>query len=139
MFVLEVIYAVAIFFSNPINLFPVYEIIYKMKWVETKLKGFTPKKQFYWKFFMRVIVMMICFFICYFVPNFINFLSFVGSFLFPILGIYIPVLLNYSYFKRKGDLTLKRKVLLIALLVVSGIIFTFCTIDSLTKKHQTDQ
>lgn len=73
-------------------------------------------------------VMLVCFIICYFIPNFINFLSFVGSFLFPILGIYVPTLLNYSYFKRKGNLTLKRKVFLITLMSVCFIMFSISTL-----------
>lgn len=44
MFILEVIYATAIFFSNPINLFPVYESLYKVKYIEKKLKESSDRK-----------------------------------------------------------------------------------------------
>lgn len=37
MFILEVFYACAIFFSNPINLFPIFESIYKTKTIENIL------------------------------------------------------------------------------------------------------
>lgn len=137
MFLLEVFYATAIFFSNPINLFPIYESLYKLKPIEKWLNVMNDKKKFLAKFLIRLIIVFICFFICFFIPNFINFLSFIGAFLFPILGIYIPVLLNYSYFKRKGKLTTKRKIYLFTFLIVSVIIFTICTIDSVMNEHDT--
>jgi len=84
---------------------------------------------------MRIGVMTLCFMICFFIPNFINFLSFVGSFLFPILGIYIPVLLNYSYFKRKGALTLRKKIVLLSVMIVCAVLFTCSTIQSLVTNH----
>jgi len=44
MFFLEIIYATSIFFSNPINLFPIYESIYKFKGVEEKIGKLTKGK-----------------------------------------------------------------------------------------------
>ena len=91
MFVLEVIYATAIFFSNPINLFPVYESLYKLKRLDKYLEGASSRKKFWTKFFIRVTIVLLCFITCLLVPSFINFISFVGSFLFGIIGLYIPV------------------------------------------------
>lgn len=102
MFVLEVIYAVGIFFSNPINMFPVYEILYKIGFIKNRLDKMDEKNRFWGKYLIRICSVILCFLICFFIPSFIKFLSFCGSFLFPILGIYIPVMLNYSYFKRKN-------------------------------------
>lgn len=91
MFVLEVIYAGAIFFSNSINLFPIYESLYKLKSVNRLLQSTTPRKAYMVKFAIRIAVVIICFGVCFLVPNFIDFISFVGSFLYAIVGLYIPV------------------------------------------------
>ncbi len=105
MFIVEVVYAVTIFFSNPINLFPVYESIYKLKSVSLKLEKYQWKKRFIVKYLIRVFFISGCFIICFFVPNFIKFIGLMGSALFPIIGFYIPIMINYTYFKRKGLLT----------------------------------
>lgn len=91
MFVLEVIYAVSIFFSNPINLFPIYESVYKIRKIDKLLQSTSPSKVYFIKFIIKVVIVVLCFIVCLFVPNFIDFISFVGSFLFSIIGIYIPV------------------------------------------------
>ena len=92
MFILEIFYATAIFFSNPINLFPVYESIYQLKYFQKIIKDYSPKKTYWTKYCVRIFIVIICFTICLFIPNFIAFISFVGSFIFPIIGIYIPVI-----------------------------------------------
>lgn len=66
---------------------------------------FSKKKQFLVKYAIRVVIIIFCFIGCSLIPNFINFIAFVGSFIYPMVGLYIPLLLNYSYFKRKGTLT----------------------------------
>lgn len=93
MFVLEVIYASAIFFSNSINLFPIYESLYKLKPIDKIVKNSTPKKAYLVKLGLRISVIIVCFGVCFLVPDFIDFISFVGSFLFAIIGLYIPVIL----------------------------------------------
>lgn len=134
MFILEVIYATAIFFSNPINLFPVYESLYKIKSIEERMKHWGERRKYFTKFVLRILVIFFCFLVCFFVPSFINFLSFVGSFLFPILGIYIPIMLNYSYFNKKGTLSRRKKALLIGLALVCLVLFTASTISSVLNK-----
>ena len=91
MFVLEIVYAMAIFFSNPINLFPVYESIYKIKVIKEFFDRSSSTKVYFMKFAMRVMIVLLCFVICLVIPNFINFVSFVGSYLFGFIGLYIPV------------------------------------------------
>lgn len=135
MFCLQVMYACAIFFSNPINLFPIFESLYKMKIIQNYTKDFSDKKMYWIKYLLRVIVIFICFLICLFIPNFINFISFVGSCIFPIIGIYIPLLLNYSYFTRKGTITKKKKIYIFTFVLICFIVFTSATIDSLLRKH----
>ncbi len=132
MFILEILYATAIFFSNPINLFPIYESIYKLKPIHKSIAKFTKKKQYFVKYFIRVMVILFCFFCCLFIPNFIKFIAFVGSFIYPIVGLYIPLMLNYSYFKKKGTLTRKKKIYLFSLIIGGVFIFTSATIQSLT-------
>jgi len=93
MFIIEVIYATTIFFSNPINLFPVYESLYTTKFFRNAVENFkiTGKKLYLFKFFLRIMIILICFGICFFIPDFIKFISLMGSALFPIIGLYIPV------------------------------------------------
>ena len=91
MFVLEVVYAGAVFLSNPINLFPVYESLYKTAIVKSFLEDANKRETYLIKFIIRIIVIVLCFFVCFYAPNFINFISFVGSFLFAIIGLYVPV------------------------------------------------
>ena len=135
MFLVQIVYAIAIFFSNPINLFPIYESLYKMKSIDNYLKKSSPKKQYWLKYCLRLLVVLICFSICLFVPNFIKFISFVGSFIFPVIGLYIPILLNYSYFKKKGTLTKRKRIFLICFLVGGILLFTAATVDSLVRNH----
>ena len=134
--ILEIIYAISIFFSNPINLFPVYESIYDFDFIKKSLTDSSKNKQFLIKYLIRVFITLLCFFVCLFLPNFIKFISFIGSFLFPIIGIYIPVLLNYSYFKQKNKMTKQRKIYLFVLFGVGFILFNAATIDSLVRKHE---
>ena len=43
--------------------------------------------------------------------------------------------MNYSYFKRKGKLTSKKKIYLLTLLGIGGVLFTGATIASLVHIH----
>lgn len=136
MYFIEIFYAIAIFFSNPINLFPIYESVYKIKFIQKKLKDSSKRKSYWIKFFLRLFIVLICFSICVFVPNFIKFISFVGSFIFPIIGLYVPIVLNYTYFKKKGTLTKRKKIFLIIFLIGGIILFTAATIDSMVRSHE---
>lgn len=92
MFTLQVIYACAVFLSNSINLFPVYESLYKSSIVKSLIKDADNQEVYLVKFGVRVAVIILCFTVCFYAPNFINFISFVGSFLFAIIGLYVPVI-----------------------------------------------
>lgn len=63
-----------------------------MRIVREFLKESTEKKKYLIKLFIRMILVLVCFLICLIIPNFISFISFVGSFLFPIAGVYVPVI-----------------------------------------------
>lgn len=133
--ILEIFYAISIFFSNPINLFPIYESVYNSKRIKETLENASKNKRFFIRYLIRVFITLFCFFVCLFLPNFIQFISFIGSFLFPIIGIYIPILLNYHYFSKKKMITKKKKISLLILFVVGLVLFTGATIDSLIRKH----
>ena len=145
-FVLKIIYSIIIFLSNPINLFPVYSIIYEFNFikkcfkktqsplldskdlnsngekitsieeidsnkkkvvaktsVEDMLKKENLEKEnlsiakknmlklYFVKFLIRLIVMAVAFLIAVVSPDFVKFISFIGSFIFSILGFVFPV------------------------------------------------
>lgn len=91
MFILEIIYACAVFLSNPINLFPVYESLYRTTIIRSFINEADKRETYFIKFGVRVIIVILCFTVCFHAPNFINFISFVGSSLFAIIGLYVPV------------------------------------------------
>ena len=136
MLILEIVYAISIFLSFPISLFPIYESVYNTKKIKATLEKASKNRKFLIRYFIRVFITLICFFICLFLPNFIKFISFIGSFLFPIIGIYIPILLNYHYFSKKKMITKKKKIYLVVLFFIGIILFTCATIDSLIRKHE---
>lgn len=145
-FVLKIIYSLIIFLSNPINLFPVYSIIYEFKFIKTatkrlraplqkredvdcngdkisslekikkvskkqvkptsmedilieenlrknnaKIKKRNKLKIYFFRLVIRVCVMLVSFLIAVVSPNFVKFISFIGSFVFSILGFVFPV------------------------------------------------
>lgn len=145
-FVLKIIYSLIIFLSNPINLFPVYSIIYEFKFIKAatkrlktallepgdvdcngekitsmereqsaskkdikptsmedilteenlrkkneKIKKKNQLKRYFFRLIIRVCVMLVSFLIAVVSPEFVKFISFIGSFLFSILGFVIPV------------------------------------------------
>jgi amino acid permease len=147
-FVLKIIYSFIIFLSNPINLFPVYSIIYEIKLVKKCIEKIqkkkiekkelnsqgehvtsveelsTPKKKigktsmeemfnnenlekinmdiekknkikkYFFKFLIRFLVLLLSFLIAVISPDFVKFISFIGSFIFASLGFVFPVRLD---------------------------------------------
>lgn len=146
-FVLKIIYSLIIFLSNPINLFPVYSIIYEFNWVKKCIKNVqtepikskninsrgeqvtsmeddkTPRKVitktsmeeifnsenleklnqkikkmnkikvYFFKLLIRCVVLLVSFLLAIVSPDFVKFISFIGSFIFSALGFVFPVFL----------------------------------------------
>lgn len=89
--ILHIIYCCSVFMSNPINIFPVYENLLTYKKLSEFLKNLSTIKSFCFWYFLWVMIVVISVVICIYVPNFITFIEIIGSVLFPILGIFIPV------------------------------------------------
>ena len=43
--------------------------------------------------------------------------------------------MNFSYFRRKGEMTLRRKIYLLILLIIGAFLFSGATYASLVHKH----
>lgn len=150
---MKIIYSIIIFFSNPINLFPVYSIIYEFDFIKKCLKNAKISKKeeantvdldefginisqdmdkndpkvkqkttsledisiknlqleklnleidkknkirnYFIKYLIRIVVMVIGFLIAIVSPNFVKFISLIGSFIFSMLGFVFPVSIIY--------------------------------------------
>lgn len=98
-FLLSTIYMTSIFISNPIGMFPVFLSIYKSRYIKKLQEKHSDYKLYITKYVIWVLLITFNFTVCLFAPNFIKYIEFIGAFLMPIIGIYVPVGLNYSYFK----------------------------------------
>jgi proton-coupled amino acid transporter len=137
--IMKLIYLAVVFLSNPINLFPLYRSFLSYtsikKYLLKKSKGFVSV----FKLFLRFFVTLFCIFIGALVPSFINFISFVGSFFFSLLGIIIPVLLYLTHFAKKkelkkGDGIFKGFVLSVSFAIFAvASVFSFKTLITLHK------
>jgi len=90
-FFLEILYAVAIFFSYPLNLFPVYDVLQNMKCIK---KYFTTDDRLYNRKnrrILRVIVLFFMYIICFIGPDLVHFIGFIGAFVNSFLGFIVPI------------------------------------------------
>ena len=135
---MKLIYLGVVFLSNPINLFPLYRSFLSY----TSVKKFLlTKSRFFksgFKLVLRFGVTLFCILIGAIVPSFINFISFVGSFFFSLLGIVIPICLYLTHFGRKkelkiGDVVFKGIVLAFSLAIFGvATVFSFKTLITIT-------
>lgn len=128
--VMKIVYLGVVFLSNPINLFPIYNSFLSFssvkKFLHPKSKTFREMTMF----FIRIVLTLICLLVAALVPSFINFISFVGSFFFSLLGIVIPTLLYLTHFSRIKKLTLFDAIWKSFLVVISLTIFVSTSVFS---------
>ncbi len=118
----------AIFLANPLNIFPVYNIIYTYNSFKHLFHG-NGKEAYFYKFLARVIVVSLCFAICYVAPSFNAFIGFIGSFVLMFVGIVLPLVVYLKAFE--GKCTTADKYSVYILLVVNCGIWVIATYSSL--------
>ena len=109
-FLMEIIYSMIIFVSNQINLFPLFLTIYKHPRLVKLMKRKSKWNQYFLKLSIRFAVMTLAYLVAFLVKDFVSFISLIGSMLFTLTAIVIPITLYFTHFSRKGQLGTYEKI-----------------------------
>jgi len=109
-FVLTIIYAVIVFLTYPLHLFPVYTIIINTRWCKRYISAAPDheeknKRTKVVLYGSRLLCLIVIYAIVYPGPDFVAFLSLVGAVFATTFLFIFPVLLYNKHFKEKGQLT----------------------------------
>ena len=89
----KIAYVVVIFLSNPINLFPIYNSLYMISFLNSFIEKRNKVGKYMTKVFIRLLITCFGVIIGTCVTSFVKFCSFVGAFFFSFLGLVLPGLL----------------------------------------------
>lgn len=133
-FVIEIIYATAIFFSYPLNLFPVYRILETTKLSRNyinKTKTDRAKRIINVKILEKIFCIIVIFGMCFIAPNFVPFLGLSGALLNSTIGFFLPGAAYLKHFGGQGKLSMFSKISVWFYLIVTGLICAAGTYQSI--------
>ena len=95
---IHLFYHKALLLANPLNMFPVYNILYKLP-IFQKRPNSRKKVNYLRKLVARILGVSLCFAVCFVLPSFNKFIAFVGSFGLIFLGLILPILCYYRCYQ----------------------------------------
>jgi len=136
-FVIEIIYSTSIFLSYPLNFFPVYMILHRMKfaisYINRAAREDRGKRIWHVKLMSKAFCMIIIFAICFASPNFLPFLGLSGALFNSMLGFFLPAFLYWRHFNNEGRLGICEKIFVASYVVVCFVVCVMGIIHSIQE------
>lgn len=114
-----------------------FNSVYKLPIVADRLADDLPdfrRRNYLVKLATREAIIVLCFLVCFIAPSFTDFIGFVGSFQFMLLGVVLPPIVYY-YVRRSRMTGLERggQIIYIVMVIALWVISTVYSLLNLTE------